>query len=54
MWLGSLIVVAVMKASSYSSDLTPGLGTSICHGSSPKKTKKEKKINNSVYLQIKV
>ena len=38
MWLGS--VVAVAKASSYSSHLTPGLGTSICHGGGPKKDQK--------------
>ena len=27
----------------YSSDLTPSLGTSICHGCGPKKTKDKKK-----------
>ena len=37
--LGSLIAVAVVWAGSYSSDLTPSLGTSICHRCSPKKTK---------------
>ena len=34
------LAVAVVWASSYSSDLAPGLGTSICYGCSPKKTKK--------------
>ena len=31
------------QASGYSSDLTPSLGTSICHRCSPQKTKKEKR-----------
>ena len=34
---------AVAKASGYSSDLTPSLGTSICQGCGPKKQKKKKK-----------
>ena len=38
-WLGSCISVAVVQASSYSSDLTPSLGTSICCKCGPKKTK---------------
>ena len=38
-WLGSHVAVAVVQASSYSSDMTPSLGTSKCHGCSPKKTK---------------
>ena len=37
MWLGSGIAVAVAQASSCSSEWTPGLGTSICHGCSPEK-----------------
>ena len=41
--LGSGIAVAVVQAGGYSSDLTPSLGTSICHGYCPKKTKKRKK-----------
>ena len=41
--LGSSIAVVVMQASSYSSDLTPSLGTSVCHKCSPKKTKKKKR-----------
>ena len=36
-WLGSCVAVAV--ASSYSSNLTPSLGTSICHECGPKKEK---------------
>ena len=41
--LGSGMAVAVDVASSGSSDLTPSLGTSMCHGCGPKKTKKKKK-----------
>ena len=36
MWLRSGIVVAVVLACSYSSDSTPSLGTSICHGTALK------------------
>ena len=43
MWLGSCIAVAEVWASSYSSNLTPSLGTSICHKCGPKKTKDKKK-----------
>ena len=35
--------VAVVQAGGCSSDTTPILGTSICHGCSPKKTKRFKK-----------
>ena len=35
--------MAVVWAGSYSSDSTPGLGTSIGHGCDPKKPKKKKK-----------
>ena len=38
--LGSCVAVAVVYAGSYSSDLTPSLGTSICHRCNPKKTNK--------------
>ena len=38
------IAVAVVLVSSHSSDLTPSLGTSICYGCSPKKTKGERKV----------
>ena len=41
-WLVSRIAVAVGQAGSCSSDLTPSLGTSICHGCCPKKQKKKK------------
>ena len=41
-WLRSGITVAVVQAGSYSSDSTPSLGTSICHGCGPKKERKEK------------
>ena len=37
MWLGSSTAVAVAWAGSGGSNLTPRLGTSICHGCSPKK-----------------
>ena len=46
-WLRSHVAVAVVQPSSCSSDLTPGLGTSICLGCSPKK---EKKINSSYLM----
>ena len=42
MRLASRVAVAVAYASNYSSDSTPGLGTSICHGRGPKKQKKKK------------
>ena len=38
-WLESGIAVAVVEAGSCSSDWTPSLGTSICHGCGPKKQK---------------
>ena len=41
MWLRSWVAVAVGKAGSCSCHQTPGLGTSICHGSGPKKQKKK-------------
>ena len=41
--LGSLVAVAVVKASSCSSNWTPSLGTSICLQCSPKKTKDKEK-----------
>ena len=37
MWLGFCVAVAVVEAASYSSDVTPSLGTSICHRGGPKK-----------------
>ena len=40
--LRSGMAVAVAYASSYSSNLTPSLGTSICQGCSPKKTPPKK------------
>ena len=48
LWLRYDAAVAVAQAGNYSSDLTPGLGTSICHGCSPKK----RKIDNIVYIFI--
>ena len=61
--LGSHVSVTVAQAGSYSSDSTPSLGISICHGCSPKKRKKKKEggqyttvllgmcHDDSVYLQ---
>ena len=40
-WLRSCVAVAVAVAGSHSSNSTPNLGTSICHGGGPKKTKKK-------------
>ena len=47
MWFGSSVAVAVAAAGSYSSNLIPSLGTSICRGCSPKKTQKKKKKNQT-------
>ena len=41
--LASCVAVAVVWAGSCSSNSAPSLGTSICHGCGPKKTKKKKK-----------
>ena len=54
MLLGSSIAVALAQAGGYSSDSSPSLGTSICHGSSPrngKKTKKQK-TNKKLHLTV--
>ena len=40
------------QASSYSSSLTPSLGTYICHGCSPKKQKKEKEKKKSQHWEL--
>ena len=40
-----LAAVAVREASSYSSDSSPGLGTSICLGCGPKEPKKKIRIH---------
>ena len=42
MQLRSIVAVAVVQAGSCSSDLTPSLGTSLCHGYGPPKEKKKK------------
>ena len=42
-WLGSHVAVAVAQAVSYSSNWTPILGTSICRGCGPNKSKDKKK-----------
>ena len=42
MWLESDKAVAVVWASSYGSNSTPSLGTSICHGVALKSKKKKK------------
>ena len=43
MWFRSRVAGAVAQAGSCRSNWTPGLGTSVCHGCGPKKTKKKKK-----------
>ena len=43
MWLGSHVAVAVVQAGSYSSSLTPSLGTSLWRGRSPKRPLPAKK-----------
>ena len=40
---GMAVAVAVAAAGGYSSNLTPSLGTSMCHKCSPKKTKDNEK-----------
>ena len=45
--LRSGIAVSVVSAGSCSSDLTPSLGTSMCCGCSPKKTKDKNNNNNN-------
>ena len=40
---GVAVAVAVAVAGSYSSDQTPSLGSSICCGCGPKKTKDKKR-----------
>ena len=53
-WVGDLALLwAVVEASGYSSDWTPTLEISICHGCSPKNTKRQKKKNsaNISYLE---
>ena len=42
--LGLAVAVAVAQAGGYSSDLTPSLGTSVCRGCGPKKTKAKKEL----------
>jgi len=41
---GSGVAVAVVQASSYSSEWIPSMGTSICHRRSTKKTKKKREV----------
>ena len=48
MRLGSGVAVALALAGSYSSDLTPSLGISVCHGCGPKK--KDKRQKNKLYI----
>ena len=43
MWLGSAVAVAVVWVGSYTSNLTPSLGTSICCKKKKKKKAKDKK-----------
>ena len=59
MQLRSCVAMAVAQAGSFSSDLTPSLGTTICHLCGPKKIKKKKScgtnlnyIFNSLYTYL--
>ena len=52
MRLGFSIAVAGAKAGSCSSDSTPSLGTSICHGGGPKKKKRKKKKKKAAELDV--
>ena len=52
MQLGSGVAVAVTEAGSYSSDSTPSLGTSVCHGYGPKKTKDQNNENDVMPLLL--
>ena len=45
--LRSCVAVAVVQASDYSSNWTPSLGTYMCRGCGHKKTKRQKKKNES-------
>ena len=51
MWLGSCVAVAVAAASSFNSNLTPSLGTSICPENDPKnkQTNKQKPNKNKAH-----
>lgn len=49
--LGPCIAVAVMQADGCSSDLIPSLGTSMCHGYSPKKAKQNKNPKAPIWLE---
>ena len=53
MWLRSHIAmaVAVVSASSYSSDLTPSLGTSRCHVCGPKRQNKQTNKKPILFLE---
>ena len=54
MQLRSSIAVALAQAGSYSSNWTPGLGTSICYGAALKRPKKKKiRINDIQKKSIK-
>ena len=50
MKLGSCFAAAVVEAGGYSSVWTPSLGTSICHGSSPRKRQKDKKFQHLIFI----
>ena len=50
MRLGSRIAVVVVQAGSCRSELTPSLGTSICHGYDPKKTENKKSETESPFV----
>ena len=51
-WIWSRIAVVVAEASGYSSEWIPSLGTSTCHGCSPRKTKQTKKEIHILYIWL--
>ena len=54
MWFGSQDVVAVAQASGYSFNSTTSLGTSICHGCSPKKINEQQKKDKNLFFRVPV
>ena len=52
MWLRSRVAMAVVWASSCSSESTPNLGTSICFGCGPKKQKTKQQTKNTIKVRF--
>ena len=53
-WLRSGVAVAVVQASSYSSDLTPGLRTSTCRRCGPKKPNQTNKNSCLLFTELSI